>query len=384
MHRLLTLSHTSHTYQPKGIQVGHACTRASIPKGDRRDRKKQCGRLKIWLKQTDRPLLCRTFTRSDPRSEDASSILWGCILHEFRFTPRNIVCCLGNTTLFCRFIIKSSLIHALCEGMECYGKDWKKELGAAPNFYLSKTNLRNLLHFWTVWIWKYASFRSIITGGTSFMTPSSNRKWISYHKLRVSQNANQGQSTGRGPVRGYLGGNWSPSVRLPQGPDANPVVLTEQNPKDSRGRKANMFLPSISMPFDQEQPSGPAGQEALASAGVQMCCWTSQQISVFPRGGQPVSLVKNSIVEKRQLWNRSVQQELLLLNICDFNHRCLSVTTNPCAEHPLLRAVCLVVKSTISLEEIGLANQGQSHTAGLRWQCLQLPSSQRVRNNSEK
>lgn len=193
-----------------------------------------------------------------------------------------------------------------------------------------------------------------------------------------------GPKYGEGPSARVFGGELVPLCPFAAGPWCNPVVLTEQNPKDSRGRKANMFLPSISMPFDQEQPSGPAGQEALASAGVQMCCWTSQQISVFPRGGQPVSLVKNSIVEKRQLWNRSVQQELLLLNICDFNHRCLSVTTNPCAEHPLLRAVCLVVKSTISLEEIGLANQGQSHTAGLRWQCLQLPRSQRQWEISSK
>lgn len=71
------------------------------------------------LKQKDRPMLCRTFARSDPRSEYASSILQGCILHEFRFTPRDIACCLGNTTLFCRFIIKPSLFHALCEGMGC-------------------------------------------------------------------------------------------------------------------------------------------------------------------------------------------------------------------------------------------------------------------------
>lgn len=147
------------------------------------------------------------------------------------------------------------------------------------------------------------------------------------------------------------------------------------------GVKANMFLPSIFMPFDQEQASGPAGQEALASAGVRMCCWTSQQIPWFQGGASLSHLSKTAFTALSKSINcetgASSRNSFSLISVI-FNHRCLSVTTNPPAEHPFFRAVCLVVKSTISLEEIGLANQGQSHPEGFRWQYrLQLARSQR-------
>lgn len=127
-----------HTYQPKGIQVDHACTRESIPKGE-----EETGQ----LKQKDRPMLCRTFARSDPRSEDALSILQGYILHEFRFTPRDIACCLGNTTLFCRFIIKPSLNLALCEGIGVLRQRLKGRARNCPQFLQFKNKLEELPAF---------------------------------------------------------------------------------------------------------------------------------------------------------------------------------------------------------------------------------------------